>query len=97
MGALIKRVSKTSVHVVFISETAGPEKPGERSDLRSVLPVDRADTVQESRTSQISCLENVQIHVEKRIKMSEKLKIQSKLCELIPAYRNLGSSISIGA
>lgn len=71
MGALIKRVSKTSVHVVFISDTAGSEKHGDFSDLRSVLPVDRADTVEKSRILEISCLENREIHVMKRIKNKE--------------------------
>lgn len=85
MGALVKQISKTSVHVVFISETAGSEKPGDLSDL-SVLPVDRADTVKASRTLQISYLGNIEAHVKKRIKMSEKLKTHSKLCDLIPIY-----------
>lgn len=85
-GSSDKKVCKASVHLVFLTETAGSEKPRDFCDLRSVLTVDSADTVEESRILQISCLENVEMCVKKRIQMSEKLKTQSKQCELIPIH-----------
>lgn len=60
--------------------------PGDLNDLRNVLPVDRADTVEAIVAFKISCLDNIEIPVRKRIKISEKLKTQSKLCKLIPIY-----------
>lgn len=59
-----------------------------------------ADSVEECRVWQIVCLENIDMHMGKKTtaKMSEKLKIQTKLCNLISLYvfSDLESSSLLG-
>lgn len=78
---MIERVCKASVHVVFNSKPPGLEEPGELTDLGSVPKPTvcyqyKGHTVEECRTWQTACLENIEVHVKKAIKMSEELKTQ---------------------